>query len=452
MNVAILDRDGVVIDVNERWIQFSAENGGTASGVGTNYFDVCRRAAGSCDDAQAVLHGMLAVSRGEIERFQHSYRCDSPTMARWFTVTVVPLSPDPGLIVAHQDNTGAHQAAESLSRLLHSVRAVIWRAEVPGFRTTFASGQTAEILGFPPAAWSREPDLWYRHIHPDDREWVTAFSSQAVQECRNHSFEYRMLTADGRTVWLRNIVNVIAQNGVPTELVGVSIDITDRKRAEEARDEFARALSEAQDKERSFIARELHDGLGQSVAMLGMRLSALGQRLHDKPEQRQEIAAVIELAASVAIDLRRLSHGLHPSTLDLLGLGAAVRQLCADFPDGHSTAVTCEVEGVPRDLDRGIAICLYRVVQESLRNVLKHSKAAHARVHLASSSDEIRLQIADDGIGFDRAAVRQAGGLGLASVEERLRLVGGTLAIVSAPGNGTQVSATVPLRKAHTPS
>ena len=453
MSAAILDQDGGVIDVNERWIQFAAENGGTAaSGVGTNYLDVCRRAAPSCPDARAALDGILAVGRGEVPRFQHSYRCDSPTEARWFTMTVVPLSPDGGFIVAHQDNTGAQQPAESLSRLLHSVRAIIWRAEVPGFRTTFASGQTAEILGFPPEAWLREPDLWLRHVHPDDLEGVTAFSSKAVQECRNHSFEYRMLAADGRIVWLRNIVNVIAQNGVPTELVGVSVDITDRKHAEEARDEFARALSDAQDKERAFIARELHDGLGQSIAMLGLRLSALGQRLHDAPDRREEIAAVIELATNVGIDLRRLSHGLHPSTLDVLGLGPAIRQLCAEFPDGQSIAVTCEVERLPRDLDRGIAICLYRVVQESLRNVLKHSQAAHARVHLASAGDEIRLRIADDGIGFDRAAARRTGGLGLASMEERLRLVGGTLAIASAPGKGTQVEAVVPSGRSSTPT
>jgi PAS domain S-box-containing protein len=447
MNVAILDQSGAVIDVNQRWIQFAAENGGSGVvGIGSNYLDVCRRAAPRCPDAQTVLDGMLAVARGELPRFQHGYRCDSPIEPRWFTMTVVPLSPDPGLIVAHQDNTEMHQAADSFSSLLHSVRAIIWRAEVPGFRTTFASQQTAEILGFDADAWSREPDLWQRHIHPDDREWVTAFSSKAIAECRNHTFEYRMLTADGSTVWLRNIVNVIAQNGVATEILGVSVDITDRKRAEEARDEFARALSDAQDKERAFIARELHDGLGQSIAMLALRLSALGQRLHDAPEGRQEIAGVIELTDSIAVDLRRVSHGLHPSSLDLLGLGPAIRQLCADFSGRQSTAVTCEVQNVPRDLDHAVAISLYRVAQECLRNVLTHSHAAHARVELSSAGDEIRLRITDDGMGFDREAARRTGGLGLASMEERLRLAGGKFAIASAPGNGTRVEATVPWR------
>ena len=107
------------------------------------------------------------------------------------------------------------------------------------------------------------------------------------------------------------------------------------------------------------------------------------QRLHDAPERRQELAAVIELADKIAVDLRRVSHGLHPSSLDLLGLGPAIRQLCIDFSDRQSTAVTCEVQHVPRDLDRGVAICLYRVAQECLRNVLKHSHAAHARVQLS---------------------------------------------------------------------
>ena len=445
MSVAILDQDGVVIDVNERWLQFAAENGGAGlAEIGANYLEVCRRAAPSSPDAQIVLDGMLAVRRGEIPRFQYSYRCDSPTEPRWFTMTVVPLSPEPGLIVAHQDNTETHQAAESFSRLLHSVRAIIWRAEVPGFRTTFASQQTAEILGFAAEAWTREPDLWQRHIHPDDREWVTAFSSKAVQECRHHAFEYRMLTADGRTVWLRNIVNVIAQNGVATEVLGVSIDITDRKRAEEARDEFARALADAQDNERAFIARELHDDLGQSIAMLALKLSSLDQRHHDAPERRQELGSVIELADNIAVDLRRISHGLHPSSLDLLGLGPAIRQLCNDFSERQSTTITCEVQDVPRDLDRAVAICLYRVAQECLRNVLKHSRAAHARVQLSCGGGEIRLRIADDGLGFDREVAPRTGGLGIASMEERLRLVGGQFAITSAPGNGTQVDASVP--------
>jgi PAS domain S-box-containing protein len=444
-NVAILDQDGVIIDVNQPWIQFATENGASArEAIGINYLDVCRRAVPSCPDAQTVLDGMLAVGRGEIPRFQHSYRCDSPTEPRWFTMTAVPLSPGRGLIVAHQNNTETHQAAESFSRLLHSVRAIIWRAEVPGFRTTFASQQTAEILGFPAEAWSREPDLWQRQIHPDDREWVTAFSAKAIHECRNHAFEYRMLTADGRTVWLRNLVNVTVQNGVATELLGVSVDITDRKRAEEARDGFARALSDAQDNERAFIARELHDDLGQSLAMLALKLSALGQRLHDAPERRQEIGTVTGLADKIAADLRRISHGLHPSSLDLLGLGPAIRQLCAEFSDQPSTAVTHEIHNIPLDLDGAVAICLYRVAQECLRNVLKHSHAAHARVQLSCAGAEIRLQIADDGTGFDPAAARRTGGLGLASMAERLRLVGGKLAIASAPGNGTQVDATIP--------
>ena len=451
MNVAILDHDGVIIDVNQRWIQFGAENGGLGlAGVGANYLDVCRRSAPSCPDAQTVLEGMLAVIRGKNPRFQHSYRCDLPTGPRWFTMTVVPLSPDPGLIVAHQDNTETHQAAESFSSLLHSVRAIIWRADVPGLRTTFVSQQTIEILGFSAEAWTREPDLWLRHIHPDDQEWVTAFTSKAIQECRNHAFEYRMITADGRTVWLRNIVNVVAQNGVAMELVGVSIDITDRRRAEEARDEFARALSDAQENERASIARELHDDLGQSMAMLALKLSALAQRLPDAPELRREIGAVTELADNIASDLHRVSRGLHPSSLDLLGLGPAIRRLCTDFSERVTTAVTCEVQNVPRDLDRAVAMCLYRVAQECLRNVLKHSQSTHVRVQLSCEDGEIRLQITDDGRGFDREAAGRTGGLGLASMEERLRLVGGKFAIVSAPGRGTQVDATVPRRASQT--
>jgi PAS domain S-box-containing protein len=447
LHVAIVDGDGVIVDVNEGWTRFAAENGGsTDTGVGENYFDVCRRAAPSCPDARVALDGMLSVSRGETSWFHYGYRCDSPTEPRWFAMTVVPLPlTTQGLIVAHQNNTETQQAAARFGELLDSVRAVIWRADAQTFRTTFASKQTVDILGFPAEAWSREPDLWLRHIHPDDRDWVTAFSATAVRECRNHAFEYRMIAADGRVVWLRNIVNVIAANGVARELVGVSVDITERKRAEEDRDAFARALLDAHEKERAFIARELHDDLGQSVALLALNLSGLGQQIADAPARRNELGELISLIDKIAVDLRRVSHGLHPSSLEILGLGPAIRQLCADLAQRQSIALDCDVAGIPRDLDKAVAISLYRVVQECLRNILKHSQAASARIRVSGGDGEIRLQISDDGVGFDREAARRSGGLGLASMEERLRLVRGKFAVTSAAGQGTRIDATVPL-------
>jgi PAS domain S-box-containing protein len=448
LNIAILDGSGVIVDVNESWRRFGAGNGGSnVAVIGQNYFDVCRRAAPTSPDARKVLEGMLAVCRGETPRFQYGYRCDAPDEPRWYVLTVVPLAGvDQGLVVVHQNNTETQLAVARYGELLDSVRAIIWRAEAPGFETTFASRQAIEILGFPADAWAREPRLWQQQIHPDDRDWALAFSSKAVQECRDHTFEYRMIAADRRIVWLRNIVKVIAENGAAQELVGVSIDITDRKRAEETRDEFARALLSAHEQERAFIARELHDDLGQTVALLAVKLAALCHDFEGAAEQPADVAALGSLVDKVAIDLRRVSHGLHPSSLDLLGLGAAIRQLCDELEQHHAISIHCEVQNIPRDLDRAVAMSLYRVGQECLRNVLKHSQATAARVHLSRGDGDIRLQISDDGIGFEPSAAIRTGGLGLASMAERLRLVRGTFVVTSSAGEGTWIEATVPLR------
>ena len=446
LTIAILDGDGVIVDVNDAWTRFARENGGSPLSVGVNYFDVCRRAAPSCADARKALDGMLSVCRGSIPRFQFPYRCDSPAAPRWFVMTVLPRPrPQPGVIVVHSDNTEMQQAEARYGELLDAVRAVIWRAQAPGFETTFASKQAYDILGFPAAEWVRRPDLWRRQIHPDDRDRVLALSSTAVREGRNHAFEYRILARDGRVVWLRNIVNVIVEDGAVRELVGVSVDITDLKEAQGARDEFARALLNAYEKERAAIARDLHDDLGSSVTLLALKLSALGQRVATLPEPRADVDELASLTVKIANDIQRVSHGLHPASLNLLGLGAALRQLCTEFGGHQRIALRCDVENLSVNLDTEIAVCLFRVAQEALRNVMKHSGAAHAAVRLFSETGSVHLQISDDGVGFDQAAAKGRGGLGLASMDERVRLVRGTFSVSSTPGEGTRVDVIVPV-------
>ena len=111
----------------------------------------------------------------------------------------------------------------------------------PAFRTTYVSKQSEDILGYPAKAWTENPDLWKERIHPDDRDWVFKLSSNAVREGRKHTFEYRMITADGRTLWLRNLVTVVVENGEPRELMGVSVDITDRKHSRRSATRLAAA-------------------------------------------------------------------------------------------------------------------------------------------------------------------------------------------------------------------
>ena len=261
VNVAILNVDGVIVDVSESWTQFATANGASLDsiGVGINSLDVCRRSAES-SDARSALAGIQSVLDGRTREFRHMYRCDGPGERRVFAMTVKRLPAEAkGVIVAHHNNTEIENTHILHGHLLDSVRAIIWRAELPSFRTTFASRQSADILGYPAERWTSDPDWWIQRIHPDDRNWVLKFTSAAVEQHRNHSFDYRMIAADGRIVWLRNIVSVIVEGTQPLEVVGVSVDITERKDAERLRDELPGRLLTAQEDERRAIARELHD-------------------------------------------------------------------------------------------------------------------------------------------------------------------------------------------------
>jgi PAS domain S-box-containing protein len=249
----------------------------------------------------------------------------------------------------------------------------------------------------------------------------------------------------------------IGFNPVQTEtglfVLASVIDVTERRRAEEDLKKSQRELRlltgrllRAQEMERRRIARELHDDLSQNLALLSVELELLG-RQPPKPAdplngRMQELSGrVKQLASSV----HGLSHQLHPPKLDQLGLAAAVRSLCKDLTGGHGVPIEF-MPGKPTDqVPEDAALCLYRIVQEALRNIIKHSGARRARVELNGGADTIELRIVDDGTGFDPRLVDGKGGLGLLSMRERLRLVGGTIAIDSRPGAGTRIDVRVPL-------
>ena len=446
VNVAILDTDGVIVDVSDSWTEFAKANGASLDsiGVGVNYLDVCRRsAAGS--DARTALAGILSVISGRRPKFRHIYRCDAPGEQRVFNMTVKPLPPDAkGVLVAHHNNTELESTQLLYGHLLDSVRAIVWRAELPGFRTTFVSKQAIEILGYPVERWTSDPAWWIQRVHPDDRDWVLRLMSAAVEQRRNHSFEHRMIAADGRVVWLRNIVNVIVEGAQPREVVGVSVDITERKEVERVSEALAGRLLTAQEDERRTIARELHDDIGQSVALLNMTLAGIRQHL-GLTDVITELGDISALGMRIATDLQRVAQGLHPSSLEHQGLADAVRHLCDEFDKRHSTAVECRIGDVPDDLDRSVAVTLYRVSQEALRNIVKHAEATNVTLELSASPREVRLSVTDNGSGFDVASARNARGLGLASMNERLKLFAGTLEIASKVGAGTRIEARIPL-------
>jgi signal transduction histidine kinase len=216
-----------------------------------------------------------------------------------------------------------------------------------------------------------------------------------------------------------------------------------RKRTAGSLRELSGRLINAQEEERSRIARDLHDDMNQRLGLLAFGLSQFSGRL-PVGEVKREIQELWEQTSGLSKDVHRLSHELHPATLEQLGLVAAARALCAEFSKKQGVAVYFTEHDVPPRLPERVSLCLYRILQESLQNIAKHSEASVVNVELDRGRDEVHLTVEDDGIGFDPANQGQ-GGLGLLSMRERLRLVGGSIHIESAPLEGTKVKVWAPI-------
>jgi PAS domain S-box-containing protein len=288
---------------------------------------------------------------------------------------------------------------------------------------------------------------WAEGVHPDDLQRCLSQYAAAFDACQSFTLEYRLRRHDGQYRW-------VLDRGVPRFLgdgsfagyIGCCTDISEQKEAEAARQELSDRLIAAQEEERARIARELHDDINQRLALLANGFRQLGrpQPAARGFRQKQELQRLLQLTNEISSDVQNLSHQLHPSTLEYLGLAAAVRDLCQEVARQHALEVDCRVHEVPAELDDRVSLSLFRTAQEALRNVAKHSHAQHAKVELTGGSGVVRLTVSDDGVGFDPEQGKSRYGLGLVSMEERLRSVGGEVSIRSKPSQGTQVEATAP--------
>jgi signal transduction histidine kinase len=222
------------------------------------------------------------------------------------------------------------------------------------------------------------------------------------------------------------------------------------RRSSERNQDLAGRLITAQEAERSRIARDLHDDVSQQLAGVAIMLSGLKRSLR-RPDARrvnEALATLQERTTSLADALRHLSHGLHPGLLQHAGLVAALKQHCAEAEEHHRLTVTFKATDMLDGIDADTALCLYRVAQEALSNVIRHAHARTAIVELKRTTGDVALEITDDGIGFV-VADGGATGLGLRSMEERVRLSRGTIRVDSRPGHGTTLLVRMPLSPAH---
>jgi PAS domain S-box-containing protein len=289
-------------------------------------------------------------------------------------------------------------------------------------------------------------------LYPDEAERCREAYEKAFGQREPFQLEHRLRRHDGEYRWVVT-AGVPRYNGDGSFVgyIGTSVDISERKRAEGILS--SQKLIEAHEEESSRIARELHDDINQRLAVVSLRLSSLNQGPPgpaSAAEFRQEIGEVGQEIADLAADIHAVSHRLHPAKLEILGLERAAAGLCQELSNRHGVTIDVHFENVPTAPSREISLSLYRVLQEALQNVVKHSAARHASVSLSGHFDTINLTVKDSGAGFDHQEAIRGAGLGLTSMKERLQALGGQLSIQSQRGQGTTIHAVAPLRLAMT--
>jgi PAS domain S-box-containing protein len=288
---------------------------------------------------------------------------------------------------------------------------------------------------------------WLESVHPDEVSSVSGTRRRAFERRESYRMEYRLRRADGEYRWLLDTGQPrMTPDGAFAGTIESAIDITDLKAARATLSNLNRRLIEAQEQERSRLARELHDDVGQQMTMLAMDVDRLGENISEtEAAARQQARTLREEVTALASHVSGISHRLHSSKLDLLGLAAAAATFCKEVSSRSGVIVEFTHDNVPATLCPDVAINLFRVLQEALSNAAKHSGASRFDVSLRGANDQLQLVVCDQGKGFDVEAALASSGLGLVSMQERLKLVNGSVAIESKPGAGTTIRASVPL-------
>lgn len=288
---------------------------------------------------------------------------------------------------------------------------------------------------------------WSQGVHPDDLDRCWKTYTESFDKRKPFEIQYRLRQFDGEYRWVSDIgVPRFNADGSFAGYIGSCIDVTDHKLAQETLAGLGRKLIEAHEEERTWIARELHDDINQRIALISVELQQWDQHLYDSGANGHEfVQAIRERLVDLGKDVQSLSHHLHSSKLELLGLVAAARSFCKEFAAQHKVEIDFTHKDVPGNMPKELSLCLYRVLQEALQNALKHSGVRYFTVDLHGRPGEIQMEVCDMGVGFVQHGTGNHQGLGLISMRERLQIVKGELSIKSEAGGGTTIRALAPI-------
>ena len=353
------------------------------------------------------------------------------------------------------------RAEEALRNNEARLRLATWSAGLGVFewdmmsnRAVWENDRIYEIFGHPREEGPIDMGQFLeRYLNPDDTGEFEMALSAGMEHGQIFHTVNRFQRRDGKVRWIEITGNFsFSDDGRPERLIGVVGDITERKRAEEDLLEshlrikdLAGKLIVAQEEERKHIARELHDDLNQQVAALAIGLGRLNRQISGEDTAiHTQLTKLEDRTIQLSDQIRRISHELHSSTLEHVGLEEALRLFCSEFSDQQEIAISLSIEKGLGVIPADISLCLYRVTQESLRNIARHSGTKEAELELSRSGGFIQLRVSDHGVGFD-PLIRGRRGLGLISMEERVKFLQGSLVLKSHPGDGTELNARIPL-------
>ena len=358
----------------------------------------------------------------------------------------IPFMALAALAEEHEQAAQVVRESEERFRLVANTAPVmIWMAGTDRL-CTYVNQPWLEFAGRP-----LEAELgngWVESVHPEDLNTCMHTYTQAFDLRESFQMEYRLRRHDGKYRWFSDI-------GVPrfnpdhsfAGYIGSATDVTERKLAEESLADIGRKLIEAHEEERTWIARELHDDVNQRIALLAVELDRWNQQLPPSAvEFHDHIHHASQRLSDIATDIQALSHRLHSSKLEYLGIVAAAKSFCKELSEQQKVEIDFSHTDIPRSVPKEISLCLFRVLQETLQNAVKHSGVRHIKVDLRGTEGEIQLTVSDLGVGFDPQDAIHRRGLGLISMRERMQLVSGEISIKSQPGGGTTIHARVPFK------
>jgi PAS domain S-box-containing protein len=333
---------------------------------------------------------------------------------------------------------------DRLRSAMKSGKSVAWEWDVKSGQNSWF-GDLKTMFGIESETHVGRPEDVKRYVHPDDQQQVSEAVAEARESRRPYAAEFRVVWPDRTVRWVAATGRShYSTRGEPERMLGMAVDITERKLAEEALASMSQRLVEAQEQERSRIARELHDDTSQRLAMLAIGIEQLK---NDLPEQAVELrgraSELRENTVEISKGVRIVAHELHSPNLEYLGL--SLRQFCHEFGERQKVEVDFKTHDLPGPVPPDISLCLFRVLQEALHNSVKHSGAQKLEVELWGTSDEVHLSVSDSGAGFELEAARKDPGLGLISMQERVKFQKGTFSVESQPQRGTTIHVRLPL-------